>query len=365
MITNTVCITLSQAQIGMVCAEDIYSSSRLKLIEKGEAITQTHLFRLKLYQIFHIHVYYDPAMFVSNQESQTNSGTEIVNAFECQAHFKRFKKNYIFTLGKINLLIYSLIEGTNVEQELYQCCSDLLSYLPNNNDLFSYLYHIESKTDKEATLMHCLNVAMICSIFGKWLNLPDNEVKDLTLSGLLHDIGKFNISNDIINKPGRLTAEEFEIIKNHPIDGFHRVKDSALSYGVKMAILQHHEKIDGSGYPYGFQSKEIHEYAKIVEIIDIYDAMTSDRTYRKRISPFCVLNILENDGHTMLDSKLLSIFLEQLAILYIGKTALLSNGETGKIILVNRNLPSRPLVQTGSKLYNLEFEKDLNIVDII
>lgn len=365
MITNTVRITLGQAQIGMVCAEDIFSSSRLKLIERGVAITQTHLFRLKLYQIFHIHVYYDPVISLDNQNTENHPVNEVKNGLEYDASFKTFKKQYILTLGKINLLIYSLIEGNNVEQELYDCCSTLLSYVPHNHDLFSYLYHIESKTDKEATLIHCLNVGMICSIFGDWLNLSPEECKYLTLSGLLHDIGKFNISNDIIHKPGRLTAEEFEIIKTHPIDGFHRVKNSSMSYGVKMAILQHHERIDGSGYPYGFKANEIHEFARIVGIVDIYDAMTSDRTYRKRISPFCVLSILENEGHTMLDSKLLTVFLEQLAILHTGKTALLSNGETGKIVLINRSLPSRPLVQTGSKLYNLEFESSVNIVDII
>lgn len=362
MTSNTVCITLNQVQIGMVSAEAIYSSTGLKLIDKGASITQTHLFRLKLYQIFNLHVYTNDKFSLKSTES--NSNTEI-NALESDSNFKLFKKKYIQTISEINVLMYSLIEGNDVKEQLCECCAALLSYLPNKNDLFMYLYNIESKTYKEATLVHSLNVGMICSILGNWLKFSDLQIKELMLSGLLHDIGKFNISNEIINKPGRLTSEEFEIIKTHPISGYHNIQNADIAYGAKMAILQHHEKQDGSGYPYGFKAAQIHDYAKIVAIVDIYDAMTSERTYRKRLSPFCVLRLLEEEGHSILDTKYISVFLENLALLHTGKTALLSNGESGKIIFINRNLPSRPLVQAGNNMYNLEFETSLDIVDIL
>lgn len=361
---NTVRIALNQVQIGMISAENIYNSSGLLLVPKNASINQTHLFRMKLYQVFSILVYNNDS-FNINQGSAAMEQPIVQDNLTNDKAFLNFMKYYDSAIVEIRTLITALMCGKNTEEQLYSCCNQVLDHMDNHHLLFEYLYHIRCKNPDNAVFIHSLNVALLCHIFGNWLRLSDEECKELTLAGLLHDVGKCEIDSDILNKPGKLTPEEFEIIKAHPLNGFTKFKDTNLSYGIKMAILQHHEKLDGSGYPFGFQKDQIHDYAKIIGITDMYEAVTSDRTYHKRIPPFMVLDIFEKDGYDAMDSHFLSVFLENIALLYIGKTVILSNGESGKIVFINRKTPSRPLVQVGSKIYNLEFELSLEITDVI
>ena len=361
---NTVRIALNQVQIGMKSAENIHNSSGLLLVPKNASINQTHLFRMKLYQIFNILVYNNDLLQIQQNAQSTDQQVLPDNITNNKA-FLSFMKYYDKAIIDIKNLIGALMENKAVEDELYQCCNNVLSSMDNPNLLFEYLYHIKCKNIENSVFLHSLNVALLCNIFGTWLRLSDSNLKELTLSGLLHDVGKCDIDPDILNKPGKLTQQEFVIIKSHPLNGFTKFKETNLSYGIKMAILQHHEKLDGSGYPFGFCKEEIHDYASIVAIIDMYEAMTTDRAYHKRIPPFMVLDIFEKDGYEVLDSHFLSVFLENLALLYIGKSVILNNGESGKIVFINRKTPSRPLVQVGSKIYNLEFEMSIEITDVL
>ena len=361
---NTVRITLNQVQIGMTCAENIYNSSGLLLVSKNASINQTHLFRMKLYQIYNILVYNNELLKIQ-QTSKVSAQQLVPDNITNNKVFLNFMKYYDQAILDIKTMITCFIDGQPVEDQLYELCSNVLNSIEKPQLLFEYLYHIKCKNVENSVVIHSLNVALLCHIFGKWLRLSDMELKELTLSGLLHDVGKFDIDSKILNKPGKLTKSEFEIIKSHPLYGFNKFKNTNLTYGIKMAILQHHEKLDGSGYPFGFHKEQIHDFANIVAIVDMYEAMTCDRTYHKRMPPFIVLDIFEKDGFDVLDSHYLSVFLENVALLYIGKTVILNNGESGKIVFINRKTPSRPLVQVGSKIYNLEFELSLEITDIV
>lgn len=360
--SDSVKITLNQIQMGMISSENVYNSSGLLLIGKDEAITQTHLFRLKLYQIFSLDVYMTDDFIMENNSSNISKEN---NRFEKDLQFQEFKKLYLDSCKELQNQIHIFSETNNYhEEELYSTCTNLLLHLTSYSKLFVYLSLLATPKDIDSIFTHSLNVGLLCNIFGHWLQLNETEIKEVTLSGLTHDIGKIDIDPLILHKPGRLTSEEFEIIKSHPLHGFERFRHTSLPYGVKMAILQHHEKLDGSGYPFGFQQDHIHNYAKIVAIADIYDAMTSNRTYHKRMQPIRVIDILEKEGSNVLDSKILSVFLEHMAIMYTGKSVLLSSGDTGKIVFINRKSPARPLVQVGSKIYNLEFETSLEIIEV-
>ncbi len=363
MIHNSVRIALNQVQIGMISAENIYNSSGLLLVPKDASINQTHLFRMKLYQIFNILVYNNDLF--TNQSSNTSDKKMLPNNITNNKAFISFMKRYDQAILDIKCMIDALINGDTCQDELYQTCSDVLNSMDNRNLLFEYLYHIACKKIENSVYIHSLNVALLCNIIGNWLGLSDNKLKELTLSGLLHDVGRCEIDSDILNKPGKLTPQEFDIIKKHPLNGFRKLKETSLSYGIKMAILQHHEKLDGSGYPFGFYKEQIHDNAKIVAITDMYEAMTSDRTYHKRIPPFIVLDIFEKDGYHVLDTHFLSVFLENVSLLYVGRSVILNNGESGKIVFINRKTPSRPLIQVGSKIYNLEFEISLEVADVL
>lgn len=220
-------------------------------------------------------------------------------------------------------------------------------------------------SDKDSFYSHALNVALVCSYTGKWFGLNDDDVKTLILAGFYYDIGKCKIPNEILNKQGRLTEEEFKIIKNHPIYGYQMLVNCKLDKRIKLAALMHHERCDGSGYPQKLTDERIDSFAKIIGIIDSYEAMTSFRTYRSPLCPFTVIDIFEKEGFGRYDTKYFRTFVERMAEEYIGKQVQLNDGRICTIVLINKNSLSRPMVKTIENTYvDLSVEKHLQIISL-
>lgn len=355
---NLVRISIKQVQIGMLCAEDIYNTSGLLLVPQNTRITQNHLFRMKLYQIFSILVVDDQSV----PDEDEISAESFDNKYD--ENYNIFVNKYENITNQIKKHIIDIGLGKSIDTKaLLETCNNLIKTVKSDSELFSYLYKL-SKID-DYIYAHSLNVALISNVFGKWLHYSQTQIDELTLAGLLHDIGKIKIDQDILNKPSKLTPEEFKIVQKHTILGYDLLKPQQnLSYDIKMAVLQHHEKFDGSGYPLGFRNQQITDFSKIIAISDIYDAMTSDRSYHKSIAPFKVIGMFETEAYQLLDTGFLFTFLENIAHNYIGCNVELSNGETGKIVFINKKSPSRPLIQVEDKMYNLEFDSSIDIVKI-
>ncbi len=185
-------------------------------------------------------------------------------------------------------------------------------------------------------------------MIGRWLRFERHDLDILTLAGLMHDIGKLLIpSDDILNKPGSLTDEEFAKIKQHPAV---RIRDFKTSAGSgfpyqKKAALMHHERCDGSGYPTGLTEDYIDNFAMIVAIADVYDAMTAARSYRSPLCPFEVISKFEEDGFQKYHTKYILVFLKQIASTYQSNRVILSDGRGCTIVMLNQNALSRPIVQ--------------------
>jgi putative nucleotidyltransferase with HDIG domain len=160
------------------------------------------------------------------------------------------------------------------------------------------------------TYTHSVNVATIGSLFAKSIGLNEKDMKSFCTGMLLHDLGKTKISSSIINKKGPLTEEEFEKIKMHPEMGAKMLKESGSSFKDEyVVILQHHENCDGSGYPYGLKKDEIHYVARLVHIIDIYDALTTRRSYSPPQKPFDSLKLMKNEMYNAVDRAMLKSFI--------------------------------------------------------
>ncbi len=362
--TNTVRISINYVQIGMICAENVFNSSGLLLVPKQASLTQIHLFRMKLYQIMSILVYTtDDIDFISF--SKTTMANKR-NKLDYNKNYQSFLSAYHIGINTLKKLFPQVLnKESSIRDEFLLLCNNITQTLSSPNDLFAYLFHLSSNPQKDTTHVHCLNVGLLCRIIGSWLRMTEDQLDELSICGLLHDFGKLDIDTSILRKSGKLTAKEYDLIKDHPFNGYQHIKSTNFTYGVKMAVLQHHERFDGSGYPFGFCEEQIHDNAKIVAIADIYDAMTSDRSYHKRMHPFKVIAIFEKEAYGVLDSHFLKVFLENLALLYVGKSVILTNGDTGKIVFINRKAPSRPLIQVGSKIYNLEFEHGIEVTDVL
>jgi putative nucleotidyltransferase with HDIG domain len=220
----------------------------------------------------------------------------------------------------------------------------------------------ELQTKDEYTYRHNIAVGVISTLLGKWIGLSETELNTLTIAATLHDIGKMKIPLDVLNKPGRLTEDEYEIVKGHTIYGFEILKNTVgISNEVSLVALQHHEREDGSGYPYGLMGDKINLLSKIVAVADIYHAMTSNRVYHEALPFFKVMKEMREGSFGHLDPKIVNVFMQHVMDSLIGTEVELSDGNKGTIIMVNTLDPINPLVQVEDKFIDLSRESNLKI----
>lgn len=205
---------------------------------------------------------------------------------------------------------------------------------------------IDIKNMDNYTYEHSLNVAILSLVLGLELNLNRNELYNLSLGALLHDIGKAFIPKDILRKEDLLSKEEYEVIRNHPLKGYDYLKEQfQLTAPSKIIVLQHHERIDGGGYPHGKKGNEINKLAKVVAIADVYDAMTSDRPYKRAQPPNEVIEYIMGSAGRHFDFDMARAFVKRIVPYPVGTLVRLSNGAIALVEEINTNFPLRPKVR--------------------
>jgi putative nucleotidyltransferase with HDIG domain len=211
---------------------------------------------------------------------------------------------------------------------------DAMVMLTNINVMDSYLFQ------------HSMNVCIYATMLGLNFGYKREDLMTLGLGALLHDIGKTKISQALLRKPSQLTKEEFEEMKNHTIYGFQLLKDEPnIPLIVAHCAYQHHERIDGSGYPRGIMGNEIHEYARWIGLADSYDAMTTTRVYRDPLLPHQAMEQLFTGSGTLYDQHKIALFRDKIAIYPLGMPVILNTGETGVVSYLNITVPHRPIVR--------------------
>ncbi|MFT4146234.1 MAG: HD-GYP domain-containing protein [Mobilitalea sp.] len=269
----------------------------------------------------------------------------------------------IDTNGEITL-IRSLAAGRLLDLEELILISEELYYNVNKNDII-VKYLAELKEKDGYTFHHSINTAIYSMLIGKWLHLSRTDINNLILSGLLHDIGKMKIPNEILNKPGKYTEDEYRIMKLHPIYGHEMLETvNNLDQDVRLAVLLHHERSDGSGYPYHFTQEKLNLYSKIVAFADVYDAMISDRVYRKKMTPFEAFKILLKSISHQFDSRIADTFLKIYPTYLIGMSVRLSNGEKGVIVDIPMSDITCPIVKAGNKHIDFSKCRTVKIINI-
>ncbi len=229
-----------------------------------------------------------------------------------------------------------------------------------NNDVLMRLNQLKESDDY--TFQHSLRVSILATMVGKWLGYSQVELIELGEAGLLYDIGKMNIPEFIVKKEENVNAEEFELIKKHAQFGYSiLLKTQGVSSNIKYAALHHHERMDGSGYPLRLRENQIHDFAKIIMVCDVFDAMITDRPYRKGVSPLLAADYLSWSSGKIFDAEVCYIFIKKLSEYYLGKQVKLSTGETGKIVFIDHNYPTRPLVQVGERFVDLAKDRSVHV----
>ena len=345
---------------GMVTAIPVRTKRGQLIINPNVELTRTLISRLEFYGIASVQITEnkqvatpmetpkDPAYFPAKipvSAPSPVSDASYSQKLKSSPEFQRFQVD--FTLRSQDLKncfdAYLSDGGTVNKEELLSKSISLVSPKQTTLDVFDMLHNMRQVND--STYAHSLNVAIISRIIGKWLHFSNEELDTLTLAGLLHDIGKTKIPDEVLNKDGKLTDEEFQMIRNHPKYGYDILKSQPLNSHIKKAALMHHERCDGSGYPMGLTMEEIDDYALIIAIADVYDAMTAARSYRAPLCPFEVIAEFEKDGLQKYKPKYILTFLENIANAYQNNRVMLSDGTSARIVLLNHRRLSKPLVQ--------------------
>lgn len=245
-------------------------------------------------------------------------------------------------------------------EKIRQNMEETLPDIVRNNDVLMRLNQLKSSDDY--TFEHSMRVSILATMIGKWLGYSQSELLELGEAGLLFDIGKLNIPEFLLQKPAKVTPEEYELIKKHAQFGYSiLLKTKGVTSNIKYAALHHHERMDGTGYPLRLRQNQIHDFAKIIMVCDVFDALTTDRPYKKAISPILAAEYISWSSGKLFDSKVCYILIKKLSEYYLGKKVKLTTGQEGRIVFIDDNYPTRPIVQVDDEFINLIKEREINV----
>ena len=349
-------IAVSALKDGMVIGDNVNVGGKT-VIKRGSSVDNVLRRQLEVYKVMSINIM-EPEDFADSYYEKIRLSRD----------FSEFEANYA-----ANLMAYKVAVDSFILKKVPFRLNDLKAIADHlvtdsmmGSTLFAYLYlHVPAEDD--LTYAHGLNVALICKIVARWLKLTSEETDTLVLCGFLYDVGKFMIPNEIIWKPDKLNKMEFDLVKTHAYYGYHLLKNYSKNVNdhVLNATLQHHERTDGGGYPQGLKDQEIDKYAKIMSILDVYEAMTSARSYREPKCPYTVVEIMKRDGFQNYDAGYLMLFLGKIVEELIGTKVRLSDGSEGEVVLNNKTDLARPIVKCGDQVIDLSKQRTLSIEAIV
>jgi len=328
-------VSIDSIQTGVRLARTIFSSNGDVLLAEGVELTKTNAQSLKKHGITEIYL-----------RDDISDGIEVKDVIEEQTRneavslVKKTMNNYLFSPS---------LDVTEVKEVVNKILDELLK----SKDIIYNLSRIRSVDDY--TFEHSVNVCILSLITGIALGFDRQRLRELGIGAILHDIGKLCIPREILKKPSQLTVEEFEEIKKHTILGYELLKKSGQVDLVSAYIaFGHHERYDGSGYPLQLKNENIQICARIVAVADVYDALTSDRVYRKKLKPNEVYEYITTLGVHHFDPKVIESFVKFVSIYPVGTGVQLNTKERGIVVRDNRLMPTRPVVRI---VYNEAMKK--------
>lgn len=327
---------------GEVLGRSILSSDGKVLLRAGITLTSQYINKLMELGVFYVYIDDDRLEDVRVEDER----------------LLEIKKD---TIKNMSLIMKNVNNCSKLEfKKSLRKVEELIEYIIDDGEVNTSLYDI--KTYDNYTYLHSIDTGIMAAFMGLGFNLKENELKELGIGAVLHDIGKTKIDYKIITKPGALTDEEFAEMRKHPVYGAELLrKNYLIPDSVVKIVEQHHERVDGRGYPRGLRDNAINKFASIVSVCDVYDAVSNDRSYRKKLKPNeCYELILAGSG-TAFDEEVVRKFRETFAVYPLGCCLKLSSGIEGYVIKQNKNFPDRPIIRV---LYDTETKKPISFYEI-
>lgn len=254
----------------------------------------------------------------------------------------------------------SMVSDKRAMNEYIKVVEDLISYIQRDADVNQSLHDIQ--THSNVTYVHSIDVCIMSTFIGTAMKLDSNSIKELGVAAILHDIGKIALPKNIANKEGNFTEEELKQFKEHPYLGATILKKNLrISDAIVKAVQQHHERMDGKGYPYGMEGRSISKFTRIITISDVYDTITNSREYKKSFTPNDAYELILAGSGTIFDKDIVKIFKKSFSVYPLGCCVKLSDGVEGYVVRQNENFPDRPVIRV---IYDSETKKDIESYEI-
>ena len=302
-------IKINELETGMIAAKFVHTKNNVLLLAGNQTLTRARINALKNLDIEGIHVY----------------SNEMMDLFEA-------------TTWKANAIVNHVLADES------------------NKEILETL-----KKSHAEVFIHSLEVSVLSALLGLQLNLDEDELNKLVLASILHDVGKIKVPSKILNKPGKLSKEERVEIEKHAYYGYKMVKEITGDDTIARIVLEHHEHVDGTGYLFQKKGGEIHLYAKIIHIADVYQALIAKRVYKPAMNPADVLDYMYSNVDTMFDYELVKLLPSCVCLYPVGTQLELSNRKKAVVVKYNALFPTRPHIVFH---YNNEIVSLKNVLNI-
>lgn len=343
----------SHSITGKTLAQDVYNEKGLLLLPAGAVLHQSDIRLLCAHQVERVYVAKDgdlpdpPSPLLHwNEVEAAREYMEAVK--QTEELFIRIATGSIPPLHQFNHVFYPLLD-----EILQRCGVQRFIYVKEGTAQYTY--------------RHSLHVGILAALIGKLMGHTQENIVLLGQAGLLHDVGKMLIPEEILLKPERLTDEEYEVMKQHARLGEHLLRQmEGADELIALCALLHHERLDGSGYPEGRTQEHIPIECQIVSVADVFDAICTDRVYRKGTSPFEAAPVLQDLAYSgKLNAQVVTRFIHYVVMLYVGAEAYLNSGDRVEVIMIHTDEPLRPLVRRRGEYLDLRQHRSLHIQSII
>ncbi|NLV21736.1 MAG: HD-GYP domain-containing protein [Syntrophomonadaceae bacterium] len=338
-------ISSNRISAGMILGRPIINAQQRFLLTAGQVLTERYIKRIKELQI--PYVYIDERLGVEDPVPLINPATFAMAIDSLRQCYEQYSKTM-------------RIDIRNVQTQVGNIIDDLV------NNSYLMIGMSELKNYDDYTYQHSVNVCALSIILGISNGYDRLQLQNLGVGAILHDIGKIKIPLEIINKPTALTYDELVEVKKHPWEGFMMVNSAInLPKSSVYGILQHHERIDGRGYPRGLSEDNIHQYGLIIAVADVFDSLVSDRPYRPGFSNQEAMAIIEREKGTKLSPRFVDALFSHLNIYPPGTVVSLSNGDLAVVTQENLQDMKRPRLKLLFDVYKKIYAKDrsLNLAD--
>jgi HD-GYP domain-containing protein (c-di-GMP phosphodiesterase class II) len=343
-------IKTSDLRPGIIISEDIFVNTIYPIVRKDTELSLEHLEILQVFGVKKVKIHERPV--VKREEEHAIDGENPVDPddilakipmkqVDLQTQYSKAVQNYKKEfngwragirpdVAKIRSIAIPILE-TFIEQK------KMLTILNDLSDPKDYLYH------------HSIAVGILASAICGQMGFPKGQTLQLGLAGVLADCGMAKINTSITEKAAFLTKVEFNEVKKHTVYSYQMIQDTPLlRQEMKLAILQHHERLDGSGYPRGDKMDQISVFAQVLAVADVFHAMTSERIHRSKESPFKVIEMIKEEEFGKFDIKVVQALLDLVGNLSIGTRVQLTNGEVGEVVFVHRDARLRPMIKNST-----------------